>query len=486
MSKYDAERALLIYKTFSKQTNQVVEYLSTARQYEHATRLDIPKLKHAPTSLTGSLEEYLNDPDFEINRRQYLAQQEGKKGNKPMRNGATGSSDDFAKLGFSKTSAAQKFPEPKDSAVAPTIAPVKQVPKAPAPDLIDFFESIEQNPQSMTGQVSSIQNAPQYSDHGAQSQQPNIFAQNGQPQQQIASTFPNGIHPGQIQAQQPVSTNQIDSGFSNYAQQAFNPQNSIMSPTDVNGFTQQQQPFGKGQQLQQQQQHSFTNVQQSQPQQLFNPGQQPFTTAHQPQHQSPFSTGLQSQATNPFKKSMMPQDTSPNGTFINSPSLPSPQTRQSTNPFARSTSAQPTAELQGSTFPMQLSNSGSTFAAPSLNQGSPFMSQPPQGTPFNSTPPQQQQQQSQVAQALQPMKTGTNPFARNIIPPQPQPPIASPLVPNATGSTNPFRQSQFVNQQAGQGWQSHQGSMGGLEQLPTIPVFPRPGQQVQPAQQGWP
>jgi len=55
-------------------------------------------------------------------------------------------------------------------------------------------------------------------------------------------------------------------------------------------------------------------------------------------------------------------------------------------------------------------------------------------------------------------------------------------MPNPTGSTNPFRQSAFVNQQTGQGWQASQGTMGGLEQLETIPVFPRPGQ----PQQSWP
>lgn len=80
MSKTDAQRALAIYKTFTKQTNLVVEFLSTARQYENATRLEIPKLKHAPTSLTASLEEYLNDPDFEVNRRQYLAHTDARKG----------------------------------------------------------------------------------------------------------------------------------------------------------------------------------------------------------------------------------------------------------------------------------------------------------------------------------------------------------------------------------------------------------------------
>lgn len=80
---------------------------------------------------------------------------------------------------------------------------------------------------------------------------------------------------------------------------------------------------------------------------------------------------------------------------------------------------------------------------------------------------------------LQPQRTGTNPFARRSTmsaSPGSSSPGLQPLRPNATGSTNPFRQSQFVNQQTGQGWQTaQQGSMGGYEQLETVPVFPRPG-----------
>ena len=72
MSHPDATRALNIYRTFVKQTDMVVQYLSVARMHEHSTRLEIPKIKHAPTSLAASLEEYLNDKDFEVNRRQYL------------------------------------------------------------------------------------------------------------------------------------------------------------------------------------------------------------------------------------------------------------------------------------------------------------------------------------------------------------------------------------------------------------------------------
>src|SRR5277367_4691649 len=80
MSRSDAERALGIYLDFTKQTESVVLYLSTARQYQHQTRVEVPKLKHAPTNLGKQLEDYLADPDFEINRRQYLAEQEAKKG----------------------------------------------------------------------------------------------------------------------------------------------------------------------------------------------------------------------------------------------------------------------------------------------------------------------------------------------------------------------------------------------------------------------
>ena len=484
MSKYDAERALSIYKTFSKQTNQVVEYLSTARQYEHATRLDIPKLKHAPTSLTGSLEEYLNDPDFEINRRQYLAQQDAKKGKRPMPNGAAETSDDFAKLGISKGTARQSFPEPK----APAAAPIVQQPKAPAPDLIDFFESIESNPQSMTGQISTFQNTPQYPQQVPQLQQPNGFAQAGQLQQQNANSVVDGNPFGQMQAQQQhMLSNPIESGFGGYTQQSSGQyQSSTMPQIDGNGFAQQQQPFGQqfqqpqtfgtGQQLQEQQ--PFGNGQPPQPQQAFSIGQQfqthqPFSIAQQPQQQSPFSAGLQSQVTNPFRKSMMTQSTGPNA-FPNPPSMPTTQNLQSTNPFVHNVSTQPTSELQGSPFTSQ-----------PPNQGSPLTSQPPQSTPFNSPPPPQQQQ-PQAAQPLQPMRTGTNPFAHNTSSAQQRPSTASPLAANSTGSTNPFRQSQFVNQQTGQDWQANQGSMGGLEQLPTIPVFPRPGQQPQPTQQAWP
>lgn len=452
MSKYDAQRALGIYKTFTKQTNSVVEFLSTARQYENATRLEIPKLKHAPTSLTSSLEEYLNDPDFEINRRQYLAQQDAKKGKKTTSNGTAESSNNFTKNPINKGGSNKDLPESKPTqAVAP-----KPEPKGPAPDLIDFFDSIEQNQQHMAAappqqQVPNFGVGPHYQQQqqlqqtGVLPQQTNLYAQNGQQQQiQNGGNFGNGNPFGQPQVQQPLQQNFTGAGFGGYTQQPFGQQQDAFSSppqSSTSQFPQTQQPF--------------------------NASQQPFVTGQQP-----FNTGQQlmntGQSSNPFRQSMMPQATGPSlASYSTTQPLPSsPQSYQPTNPFARP-------------------NTGHI-------QTSPFSSQPTgQGTPFTSPPPPQPQQSA--APPLTPHRTGTNPFARSNPTTQSTSPFtsASPLVATPTGSTNPFRQSTFVNQQTGQGWQAGQGTMGGFEQLDTVPIFPRPGQlpqqQQQQQQQGaWP
>ncbi|CAG8441550.1 13522_t:CDS:2 [Ambispora gerdemannii] len=71
MSLVDAKDALEIYRTFVKQTELVVDYLSVARKLQSALGMSIPNLKHAPVSMTVFLEEYINDPDFEKNRQEY-------------------------------------------------------------------------------------------------------------------------------------------------------------------------------------------------------------------------------------------------------------------------------------------------------------------------------------------------------------------------------------------------------------------------------
>lgn len=71
MSKYDATEAFDIYKSFIKQTDRVVDYLGIARKLHHVVNVPVPNLKHAPTGLVKALEEYLNDPNFEDNRKEY-------------------------------------------------------------------------------------------------------------------------------------------------------------------------------------------------------------------------------------------------------------------------------------------------------------------------------------------------------------------------------------------------------------------------------
>jgi len=449
MSKFDAERALAIYKTFSKQTEHVVQFLGVARQYENATRLEIPKLKHAPTSLTKSLEEYLNDPDFDLNRRQYLAQQEAKKG------GRTGNSASKpfgnSKSAPSKVAVGQTFPEPKPVQAGPA----KQESKGPAPDLIDFFDSIEQNQQPMAQQFTQPQ-VPSF-------QQEAVFQQ---------QNFQHSISPLPQTASQPqVPSFQQDAVFQ---QQNFQHSLSPLPETasqpqqtqQMNGLfnAQNGNPFGQPQQ-QSTMEPSFTGVgfggYTTQAQQPFN-AQQPLlssvpqdNTATFPPHQSPFSTGQQ-QATNPFRQSIMPQPTGvTTSSYTGASTINSPPMLQSTNPFARNIPVQSTAQ----------------------SQGSPFSSPSPV---HNAQPPLQQYA---TTQPLQSMPTGTNPFARNVLSSHQPQSVPAPLMSNPTGNTNPFRQSAFVNQQTGQGWQASQGTMGGLEQLDTVPVFPRPGQPLQAQQQ---
>ena len=455
----------MIYKTFSRQTDEVVTFLSVARRYEHATRLEIPKLKHAPTSLTGSLEEYLHDADFEVNRRQYLAQQEAKKGGK-FKSPAKISSDDFNKLSLNNGSAPTQKAEFKP---LPTAAP-KAEPKGPAPDLIDFFESIEQNQQPMLSQPQTQLNNPQTL---PQYQLPHQTFQ--QPQQQGSAAL-NSTNPfaSMVSPQQP----QI------FGQQNFSPFNQQQQPG------QSAQPFGSGNPSSPGQDTPNSFLQQPQAPYPSGQNQQSYATGMQPpqafanvQQQQTSNTGPQLSAlnnsqqqpsTNPFRQSMMPQPTATAPQPFNTPPLPfqvptqnQNQAQQSTNPFARDIGSPLVGQSTTPFSPAAPSSTASFFSTQSL--------QSPQS--FHSVPP---------AQPLQPNRTGTNPFARSTPPSTFQTPITSPLMPQATG-TNPFRQSVFVNQQTGQGWQSSQGTMGGLEKLDTIPIFPRPAAQLQPqSQQPWP
>ena len=412
MSRPDSIRALAIYKTFTKQTEEVVQFLGVARHFQSATRLEIPKLKHASTDLARLLEDDLNDPDFDLRRREYLA----KKGVRvPPSMEASANND---------------APKPAPSAPMPT--PARQPEKAkPAPvDLIDFFDSIEQNQQPMgqpTGQPTSMQ----YPQTGFQQQQPFYPQQTGFQQQQSQATGYGQQQPQQ--PQQPQATGfgqpaqygapyQAQGPNNPFGQQQQHPQQQPLQamPTGAGfgGYTAQPQSYGYQSQLAPIPQEGIASFQQQ---------QQP------PQPLQPQTTG-----TNPFRQSVMLNAS----TGAQPPARP--LSRQNTNPFARRLSTA-NQQYNPSTEPFQNAQSQQ---APPLPQ----------------------------AQPIQPQRTGTNPFARNSPAPQGMPP-AAPLQPNPTGSTNPFRQSQFINQQTGQGWQAsaQSGTMGGLEQLETMPIFPRPG-----------
>ena len=443
MSRPDAERALNLYKAFGRQTDQVVQYLTVARQYESLTRLEVPKLKHAPTTLTSTFEEYLNDPDFEINRRQYLATKQATKGgSKSVAKSDASNPFDKAK----KTDSS--FPAPVSKPVAAANPPSK----GPAPDLIDFFDSIETNQQPMAQpNAAPLPAFPNGYPQAQQYQQQNAF---GQQQTGYNPFLPNqpqqtGIPQAGIQAQpqlpqaQAMQPDFTGAGFGGYTAQPQQPQLS---------------------------QYTFQSSLSSIPQN----GIASFESQQQPQPQLQQQQSLQPQQTssNPFRQSMMATGAAPSSAITSSP-----PTGQSSNPFNRQTNA-PSPQDHSSSPPANFQNSNSPFDLPArqtqqqeLHQNSTFFSSPSQA--------------SQPQPSILPQRTGTNPFARNApasAGPSPVSPLQQqqPLFPTATGSTNPFRQSQFVNQQTGLGWQNvpgGQGTFGGynVNNVDTVPVFPRPG-----------
>lgn len=405
MSKVDAERAMEVYRTFVKQTDMVVQYLSVARQYEHHTRVEVPKLKHAPVNLGRQLEDYLNDPDFEIHRRQYLAEVDAKKGK-----GGSGSTSKpiFRNEPVSKTTTSTSNPFPSVNGADGSID-AKPASKGPDADLIDFFDSIEQNQTPLGAQPAP---APQIgaSPWGNAGFQP-----------QPTGQFQNGFAPQQTgyQGNNPFQQ-QMTGAFPQQQQQQPMPQPQVQpayTGAGFGGFTSQQLGF----------QSSLSPIPQDSVASFQN------GNASMPNLQM----AQQQQTTNPFRASMMTGQ--PTGMSTNSIPTSPPQPLQpqqtSTNPFARASS-------QSNPPPFQ----------PSLQQVGP----------------------------LQPMATGTNPFAKGFGAQQPPRPATSAgtLAPQPTGTTNPFRQSQFVNHNTGMGWQHNQQPIGGgLDALPTVSVFPRPAAQ---------
>lgn len=330
LSKPDATRALNIYRTFVRQTEAVVQYLSLARSHEHSTRLEIPKIKHAPTGLVASLEEYLNDKDFEINRRQYLAEKEAKKNGGKITNGSSKPQESKSTTSTQPTASSQQpSTQPDRNAQAP---------------LIDLFGSIEDNQQTMATQP-TMQQFPQQTGFPQQGFQQQAFQVPQQPtamgfqQQSFSPQNGQATNPFQMQQQPQMPQVQIQpqftgAGFGGYTPQPFSPQNSL-APIPQNGVP------------------DFSQQQQQMPHMQLPTIAEPL----QPQQTS----------TNPFRQSMLPSPT--NSTGVN---------RTSTNPFAKHNTG-----LQQSQSP----TGASPFAAPQA-QTSPFapMQQPLQPTPTGTNP----------------------------------------------------------------------------------------------------
>lgn len=384
-----------VYRSFTKQTDMVVQYLSVARQYEHHTRVEVPKLKHAPVNLRRQLEDYLGDPDFEVHRRQYLAELEVKRNGK----GGSGAASKPFKTTDSPSKPAANNPFPSVNGAAGS-TDSKPASKGPDADLIDFFDSIEQN------------------------------------------QTPLGAPPGPV-----------PQGASPWGNAGFQPQ-----PTGIqNGFAPQQTGF-QGTNPFQQQMTGFPQQQQHQHQQAPAPQLQPAFTG------AGFG-GFTSQQTG-FQSSLAPIPQDSVASFpTGAASMSIPAQQQVTNPFRASMMTGQQTGLQAAPAPLQPQPTSTNPFARATPNGSQ-----PSNPAFQPSPP--------IAAPLQPMATGTNPFAKNFgAPQQQQRPATSAgtLAPQATGTTNPFRQSQFVNHNTGMGWQHQQQPMGGgLDNIETIPVFPRP------------
>ncbi|GAA5952915.1 hypothetical protein JCM3765_003005 [Sporobolomyces pararoseus] len=383
MSHADATTALKIYKTFCKDTERVVAYLGIAKKLYNVLNVPIPNLKHAPVSLAGSLEEYLNDPNFEKNRQEYRENKRVADGGEPSttpRPSATSSSSTSA---------------PSTSAVASTSTSTTEIPSsgtagggAPAKSFTDFFESIEQSQTSMfpgspsiNGTLSSQMTGfgtmgpgggggagmPNPFGIGAMGGSP--FGQFPTPVQPQMTGFNPFLQPQLTGYQQPQMTGFQQPQFTGF--QAQQPQMTGMG-MGANPFRQSMMPTGGGAQ-------PFGMVQ---PQMTGNPFQQ---QQPQQQQQQPF---LQNQNTgfNAFggggmrpMSMMAPQQQQPQATGQN------PFIQQQQQPPSRSNTLSP------------------SYSTPSLST-IPQASQPP---PQPSTP-----SSSMTPAPLTAQKTGArNPFA---------------------------------------------------------------------------
>lgn len=401
MSKVDAERALEIYKHFVDQTKYVIDYLRVAKHLEFATKLHVPTIKHAPTALTSSLEEYLDDPNFETNRKQYLYE-------KQMKNDKSSPSK--------VTSLLQKSNQPQQQ------QPQQQQFHSQAQPQLQSANEL-QRANSLVVQQSSFNPWDQQINQGFTGMSPQQYHTGGvYPMPSISQGQSFQSQPGQMPSQQnsafmaqpqmhpQLTTIPTGNGFGGYgAQPLVQPQVQPQS-TGNNPFL-QGTPTGNP---------SYSNG--------MNPGQQ------YPQMQ-PQLTQPQQQMGQP--QQMMPQMTQQNTQFE--------LQRSNTNPF--SSVAGNRTLLTNSTGSMN------PFANTRFALGSNTTA-----LTFNNGGSQQKQE------PLKASSTGSNPFKVS------------------ETTTNLFNQAEANNQNQKPQQLRPQVTAGGLENLPTVSVFPQTQQEQQKQQ----
>lgn len=166
MSKPDAERALELYKRFVWQTERVVAYLKATRKVSYALKMNVPRLQHAPVSLASSLEEYLNDPNFERNRAEYLENKKGtgaKAGDTSKGQGSNttddGKRDNAPKENGDNQASSTDTNAKKDDQATSRVPAAASGNKA----LEDFFEALEGGPSNAFNSVHSFGGADPFS-----------------------------------------------------------------------------------------------------------------------------------------------------------------------------------------------------------------------------------------------------------------------------------------------------------------------------------
>ena len=379
--------------------------------------------------MTQALEEYLNDPDFESNRRQYISGKEKGKSlaspnpsSAPSNKKATGTKSaqpGFQPLGIVLTTVRPDPTNPFNSLTNRQQSPAATESLQKQQNLIDFFASIE-------SELTSMFPGPQHQQQHIQfSTQPQVYGHPTftptyvqQPPTQFTPTTATTTTDNQAQFFQPQPSFTPQQQFTSPPQQPIRPE---WTGAGFGGYT----PSTASSQI-----HIMPTI-------SSVPSTQ--TQFSQPQLTSQ-NAGLQvdlnSTGTNPFRATLLPNQAQ---TF--------PQ-EHSTNPFGKQGS-QPmspaVSQAQSFSSPMSFASQPST---PSTYGQASFQN-PPQ-TPFQLTSTSFQPQQPSVfsrSDTSQPAfpqnpsassqvssSTGTNPFSR----PQLQLQTQTRLTPQATGS-NPFR-----------------------------------------------